>query len=155
MRIRLAAMFAVVAATATVASLASLGGCSGLWWGPCTLIGCRSGLRVHLVATPADPFRVELRTGSPTAQPAWVYDCPSPTLCTDPPEGVAIISPGGVQRGIFFPDFSGDHAFVTVVTGTSRRTTEVTAIEYHVSRPNGPHCPPACRNARITVDAAK
>lgn len=120
-----------------VSALAGLAGCNSLGLHACTLIGCQNGLTVQLSATPATPFRVELRVTSPTAQPAYVYSCSSPATCT---------------QGVFFPDFSGEHAFVTVVTDAGTRTTEISRIEYRVSRPNGPNCPPECRQATVTAD---
>jgi hypothetical protein len=119
---------------ALVTALAGLAGCNSLG---CSLIGCQNGLTVRLSQTPAVSFRVELRVTSPTAQPAYVYDCANPALCAE---------------GVFFPDFSGEHAFVTVVTAAGTRTTEITRIEYRISRPNGPDCPPECRQATVTAD---
>jgi hypothetical protein len=122
---------------ALVAAVAGLSGCNSLGPRSCTLIGCQNGLTVQLSAMPSAPFRVELRATSATAQPVYVYDCSNSAAC---------------GQGAFFPDFSGDHAFVTVVTSAGTRTTEITRIEYRVSRPNGPDCPPACRQATVTAD---
>jgi hypothetical protein len=139
LRIRVAGLpaFPWLRPLALVAAVAGLAGCNSLGPHTCTLIGCQNGLTVRLSTMPAAPFRVELRVASPTSQPAYVYDCSNPASCA---------------QGAFFPDFSGEHAFVTVVTSAGTRTTEVTRIEYRVSRPNGPNCPPECRQATVTAD---
>jgi hypothetical protein len=51
---------------------------------------------------------------------------------------------------VSFPDFTPASVTIRVSTGT--RTTDVTLQPmYEVTRPNGPGCPPECRNARVTV----
>ena len=120
-----------------VSTLAALAGCNFTGLHACTLIGCQNGLTVRLSATPAAPFRVELRVTSSTSQPVYVYDCSNVERCA---------------QGVFFPDFSGEQAFVSVVTDAGTRTTEITRIQYRVSRPNGPNCPPECRQATVTAD---
>ncbi len=51
---------------------------------------------------------------------------------------------------VSFPDFTP--ASVTIRLSTGTQTAEVTTQPaYESSRPNGPACPPECRNARVTV----
>jgi hypothetical protein len=51
---------------------------------------------------------------------------------------------------VSFSDFTPASVTIRVSTGT--QTTEVTRQPmYDVTRPNGPGCPPECRNARVTV----
>jgi hypothetical protein len=51
---------------------------------------------------------------------------------------------------VSFPDFTPASVSIRVSTGT--QTTEVTRQPiYEVTRPNGPACPPECRNARVTL----
>jgi hypothetical protein len=51
---------------------------------------------------------------------------------------------------VSFPDFTPASVTIRVLTGT--QTTEVTRQPmYEVTRPNGPECPPECRNARVIV----
>jgi hypothetical protein len=119
---------------AFLVAAAGLAGCNFLG---CTLIGCQDGLTVQLSAAPDAAFRVELRVTSPTSQPAYVYECENASQCA---------------QGVFFPDFGGDHVFITVATATSARTTEISRIAYRVTRPNGPNCPPTCRQATVTAD---
>ena len=122
---------------ALVFGLAGLGGCGALAPGACTLIGCQDGLMVQLATVPSGDFRVELRATSPTSQPVYVFVCGSNTSC---------------QHGVFFPGYGEDQAFVTVVTSAGARTTEVTGIRYRLTRPNGPNCPPECRQATVAAD---
>jgi hypothetical protein len=51
---------------------------------------------------------------------------------------------------VSFHDFTPASVTIRVLTGT--QTTEVIRQPmYQVSRPNGPKCPPECRQARLTV----
>ena len=102
----------------------------------CTLIGCESGVTVHLSSLPSQPFRVEV--GAPGADTQYVFDCTNDTA--------------RCRREIFFPDLGSDHLFVTVRVGTASRMTEVSQVNYTRFQPNGEHCPGDCRNA--DVDAA-
>jgi hypothetical protein len=101
----------------------------------CTEIGCRSGLQVNFNAPAARVVRVEIRVYGPGSQPVLVYDC-----TTSP----------GCSNGAFFPDFSASAASITVVTVSGSQTTNM-EIEYTVTRPNGPDCPPECSNATVVV----
>ncbi len=117
--------------------LAMLSSCSAIFESGCTLIGCESGVTVHLIVHPTAAFRVEVFARSPDQQPAYVFDCPNANQC---------------GQDIFFPGLVADHLFVRVWVGTSSRITEITQVEYHSSRPNGSDCPPDCRQATITAD---
>jgi len=122
---------------ALLAVVLGIAGCNNIFGSrACTLIGCQDGLRVTLARVPAVPFRVEVRSTS-NASTAYVYDCPDPVRCAP---------------DIFFADFGGAQAFVTVATAAGSRTTTFEQIEYRVSRPNGADCPPECRQAAVTVD---
>ena len=97
----------------------------------CTLIGC-TGLTVEV-------------TGGPGQTPVTVV----------------VIAPDGSTRSatcasatgtcpVSFPDFTP--ASVTVRVSIGAQTIEQTRQPaYEVTRPNGPACPPECRNARVTV----
>ena len=99
----------------------------------CTLIGCESGVRVHLSALPSQPFRVEI--GTPGSDVAYVFDC------TD--------DISRCRQDIFFPDLIADRLFVTVHVGTASRVTEIVQVTYTHSRPNGPNCSPDCQTADV------
>lgn len=97
----------------------------------CTLIGC-TGLVVEV-------------TGAPGSTPV--------TVAVSAPDGSTRSSTCTSAMGtcpVSFPDFTPASVTIRVSTGT--QTTEVTRQPiYEVSRPNGPACPPECRNARVTV----
>ena len=103
----------------------------------CTLIGCNSGLTVHLNAKPAGTYKVEVFALSPNQQPVYVYECSNAASC---------------QQDIFFASLIADHPFVRVTTSTGTKTTEVVTVNYVTSRPNGPGCDPECRQATVNVD---
>ena len=112
-----------------VAAVAS--GCDGIGPSACTLIGC-TGLVVEV-------------TGAPGQAPV--------TVVVTAPDGstrsAACTSATGACP-VSFPDFTPASVTIRVLTGT--QTTEVTRQPmYEVTRPNGPACPPECRNARVTV----
>jgi len=102
----------------------------------CTEIGCRSGLQVNFNAPAASVVRVEIRVNGPGSQPVVVYECGTTSL--------------GCSNGAFFPDFSAAAASITVVTASGSQTTSM-PIEYTLTRPNGPDCPPECSNATVVV----
>ena len=103
----------------------------------CTLMGCESGLTVHLASMPAAPFRVEVSAHGPGTQPVYVYDCASLTAC---------------RQDLFFAGFVAEQAVVTVRVGTATRTTTFSRLSYQHFRPNGPDCEPDCLQATVTAD---
>jgi hypothetical protein len=112
-------------------SLALLGGC-GIT-GACTLIGCESGLFVQITGTPAGAYRVEaIGAGSEVLH---FVNCPSAEACA-----------GGAVFRDFFPES------VTIrVTTAAGTTTQSVQPTYTDSQPNGPNCPPTCRQGSVTV----
>jgi hypothetical protein len=102
----------------------------------CTLLGCESGITVHLASLPAGPFRIEVRPAGGQGA-AYVFDC-----------GGAQVT---CQQDIFFADLISDHVFITVTAGGLSRDTEVTTVTYTSHRPNGPNCGPDCRTAIVTA----
>ena len=103
----------------------------------CTLIGCDSGLTVHLNTKPAGTYRVEVFARGPDQQPAYVYDCSTAGIC---------------QQDIFFSGLIVDHPFIRVTTTVGTKLVEITTVTYVSSYPNGPDCGPPCRNATVNVD---
>jgi hypothetical protein len=116
----------------TLVLVAAFGsGCDVVGPSACTLIGC-TGLVVEVTGAPAQT-----------------------------PVTVVVIGPDGSTRSstctsatgscpVSFPDFTPASVIIRVSTDT--QTTEVTRQPmYEVTRPNGPACPPECRNARVTV----
>ena len=100
----------------------------------CTLIGCESGVTVHLSAVPSQPFRVEL--GVAGNDVLYVFDCTNDA--------------SRCRQDIFFPDLIVDHLGVTVRVGAASRLTEVQVVYTH-SRPNGPNCGPDCATASVNA----
>jgi hypothetical protein len=97
----------------------------------CTMIGCEDGLAVEIDGTPQGAYRVEAR--APGESPR-VRECASPAACGQ----------------IFFAGFLPEEVTVVVTAGdaTSSRTVRP---QVETVRPNGPDCPPTCRQARVTV----
>ena len=97
----------------------------------CTLIGC-TGLVVEV-------------TGAPSQIPV--------TVVVTAPDGstrsTSCTSVGGTCP-VSFPDFTPASVAIRVLTGT-QTIEETRQPTYEVTRPNGPECPPECRNARVTV----
>ena len=122
----------VLAITLAVAAVFG-SGCDLVGPSACTLIGC-TGLVVEV-------------TGAPGLTPV--------TVVVTAPDGSTRSSSCSSAAGtcfVSFPDFTP--ASVTIRMSTATRTTEVTTQPmYEVTRPNGPRCPPDCRNARVTVVA--
>jgi hypothetical protein len=116
----------------TLVLVAAFGsGCDVVGPSACTLIGC-TGLVVEV-------------TGAPGQAPV--------TVVVTAPDGSTRSTTCTSATGtcpVSFPDFTPASVTIRVLTGT--QTTEVTRQPmYEVTRPNGPACPPECRNARVTV----
>ncbi len=106
--------------------LALLSGCG------CDLVGCVSGLRVHLAALPAGAFKVELVVNGGVAA---TRDCSIDGQC---------------QQDVFF-ETSATAFSVRVVTNTGTRVTDFTGVRYSKVRPNGAGCDPVCESASVTA----
>jgi hypothetical protein len=100
----------------------------------CTLIGCESGITVHLASLPSGAFRVDVRPAGGQGA-VYVFDCSSgPVTC---------------QQDVFFADLIADHLFITVTAAGVSRDTEITTVTYTSHRPNGPNCGPDCHTAVV------
>jgi hypothetical protein len=115
----------------TLVFVAAFGsGCGVVGPSACTVIGC-TGLVVEV-------------TGAPGQTPV--------TVVVTAPDGSTRSTTCTSATGtcpVSFPDFTPASVTVRVLTGT--QTTEETRQPiYDVTRPNGPACPPECRNARVT-----
>jgi hypothetical protein len=100
----------------------------------CTLIGCDDGWAVELVGAAALPATYTVRVLVDGAVVASVQ-------CT--PE-----QPCGEQ--VFLPGVSAERAELEIVGGDIPLRWTVTP-QYNVVQPNGPDCPPTCRQARVQV----
>ena len=103
----------------------------------CTLIGCSSGVVVHLATPPTTTFRVQLTPRGGTYGTTYAFDCPRAGEC---------------PQDIMFPDIITESARVTVTTPRGSRETEIQHVVYSSAHPNGPRCGPECRQARVTAE---
>lgn len=119
----------------TVAVTAALAGCVDSIAPVCTQIGCESGVRIELA--------------EPLPEGATV------TLASDRPGGVAVsfqcTAASPCESPLFARDFTPESLTVRI-QGGGIDYSESFIPTYTASRPNGPNCPPECRNATIVVD---
>lgn len=101
--------------------------------GVCTEIGCESGIEVILESPPTGAYRVEASVGG--SVPKYVYECTSEAGCAE---------------RIFFPEFTPYRVFIEVTDATGTERYEAVPV-YTERQPNGPECPPLCRNAVIRL----
>jgi hypothetical protein len=95
----------------------------------CTMIGCENGLAVEVNSSLQQSFTVNVRTGS---QVIHTFRCDPSQPCR------AFVS-------------NQTPAQVTVTLETTQGPVSRTfQPEYRMNRPNGPDCPPECRQATIT-----
>lgn len=102
----------------------------------CSLVGCVSGLRVHLAALPTGAFQVAVLVDG------VVQDAPAEATCA----GTTVC-----YQDILFTTTASERVSVRVTTATGSRVTEIANITYAKSRPNGSGCDPECRNATVTA----
>lgn len=117
----------------------TLAGCGVLGLtGDCTLIGCFSGLTVHLPALPAGAYTIEvLVTGTGDGGPSYTYSCAGGPQC---------------KQDVLFPELILSHPNIRVTTSAGSRITEISNLSYDTVRPNGEHCTPTCRQATVTAE---
>ena len=96
----------------------------------CTLIGCNSGLNIALAGAADGPFRIEATDGTAVHE----FDCPAGARC----------------ERISFDEFQPESVTVRVIAAGDTATT-TSRPTYTTVQPNGPGCPPSCRQATVTV----
>lgn len=96
----------------------------------CTLIACSDGITVEVQGNVPATYTVTARAGTETRS----HQCSSTQPC----------------QPIMFENFTPENVIIEVTSaaGTVRREVKP---EYRQVRPNGPKCPPECRQARIVV----
>jgi hypothetical protein len=98
----------------------------------CTLIGCDDGLSVEVKSSLQQSFTVNVRTGTQTLH---TFRCDPGQPCQafvrnqTPAEVTVSIDAGGGQQPV-------------------SRTYHP---EYQINRPNGPDCPPDCKQAMVSL----
>jgi hypothetical protein len=95
------------------------------------MIGCEDGFAVELTGEPEGAYTVEVKVAG--EQPR-VQECPAD---------------GGCRR-LFFAGLVPTEATVVVVTAGGR-TSHTLRPEVTTVQPNGPGCPPTCRQARASI----
>jgi hypothetical protein len=100
----------------------------------CTRIGCDDGWTVELVGAAALPATYTIRVLVDDAVVASVQCTPT--------------QPCGEQ--VFLPGLTAAEAELEIVGGAAPLRWTVTP-EYSTLQPNGPNCPPTCRQARVQV----
>lgn len=98
----------------------------------CTRIGCSDGVTVVVQNAPAAPYTVRVTLPDGSQRTARCEAAP------------------GCDAGVFVADVSADELTVEVV-GRGDSSSQVVQPSYEESRPNGPYCPPVCRQARVQV----
>lgn len=102
----------------------------------CTRIGCDSGVTVLLGSGYVTPVTVE---AGPVDGAMQSRMCDSAIACT---------------AGVFFADLSAPELRVRVISAGDTIVRTVRP-HYRVTQPNGPDCPPTCRQAEVQFgDAA-
>jgi len=96
----------------------------------CTLIACSDGITVEVQGNVPDSYTVTARAGTETRS----RECSRAQPCD----------------ATMFENFTPENVIIEVTSaaGTVRREVRP---EYRKVRPNGPDCPPECRQARIVV----
>ena len=106
----------------------------------CTEIGCHSGLTIQLQGSIPEAFAVEVSV--PGDEPDRV-ECPQ--------GGDSIYCEGD---RLFLAERTPKEVTVRVSWG-SKDIVETFRPEYETLRPNGPDCPPECKQAEVTLDLSK
>ena len=118
--------------TWVVAGVLALGAaaCGGGDENVCTEIGCASGVNVQVTSTSTRLLSVTVASAEGTLSE---FRCDTEQNCLT-----------------FIPDVTPAEITVTVRTsgGTITRTIQP---NYIANRPNGPNCPPECRQASVTL----
>lgn len=101
----------------------------------CTLIGCENGLAIEVNHSLPQSFTVNVRVGTQTIH---AFRCDPGQRCQafvreqTPDEVTVIIDAGGGQPPV----------------------SRAYRPEYRINEPNGPDCPPACKQATVTLSAS-
>ncbi len=111
------------------AAAAFLAACEGV--GVCTQIGCDSGLLVQVQEAVPDTLTITADAPGLAAQTV---------VCTT----------ASCAQYVFLRDFTPASVTLTV-KGAGVDIVRNVQPAYRVSQPNGPHCPPTCRQATVQI----
>jgi len=113
----------------------------------CTLIGCGPSLEVALVGEHV-PTDFSVTVDSPSGEFVNVL-CTEGNARFDPPEA-ARWTPACPAGGVTFQGFTPAQIKVSVRWSEAQVAQDFEPV-YSEGRPNGPHCEPTCRSARVLV----
>ena len=99
------------------------------------MIGCSDGLNVVVENAPAPPYTVEVILPDGTRRTARCEAAP------------------GCEAGLFVEGVTAEEVTVRVDAGAGS-SSQVVRPQYETAQPNGPGCPPVCKQARVTVPYA-
>lgn len=99
----------------------------------CTLIGCNDGLSVVVASALAQDYSVTVKSGGATLH---TFTCRAGSECR-----------------AFLENQTPAQVTIEIATSAGTVTRSYTP-EYKVSQPNGPDCPPECRQATVTVNVS-
>jgi sugar lactone lactonase YvrE len=112
-------------------SILSLSACSSITERACTLIGCDDGVSITVANAPEGPWTLEVEESDGSVHRRT---CDGNYRCD----------------GVFFAGVASDAITVRVIAEDETHEWSVTP-NYERLQPNGPGCPPVCRQARIEV----
>ena len=98
----------------------------------CTLIGCSDGITVVVENAPAPPYTVEVVLPDGTSRTSRCEAAP------------------GCDAGLFVEGVTAEEVTVRVTAGAGS-SSQVVRPSYETAQPNGPGCPPICKQARVQV----
>ena len=98
----------------------------------CTKIGCSDGITVVVKNAPAVPYTVEVVLPDGTSRTSRCEAAP------------------GCDAGLFFEEVTAEELTVRVTAGAGS-SSQVVRPSYQTAQPNGPGCPPVCKQARVSV----
>jgi hypothetical protein len=110
-----------------------LAGCSLIDDRACTSIGCEDGLSVQIEAPPAEAFTLQALVGGAVTA---TFECP-----------------GGGCAFAFLREVGAEEVTLRLTWAGGAREATVRP-EYVAFQPNGPDCPPVCRQAVVQFAAA-
>ena len=99
----------------------------------CTMIGCSNGLSIRVNGTLTSNYTV---TVSANNQVIGTFNCTAGQQCMN------------------FIENQTPATISVVIQGAGQKITRAYQPEYQNSRPNGPDCPPQCRQATVVVSVS-
>jgi hypothetical protein len=102
--------------------------------GACTRIGCASGVAIEINGALPDSYTVTLF--APGEAPRVIHCAPAQEC----------------MGRVFFEDVAASDVEIEIAGDAGWRERRTVSLSYTTSQPNGPGCPPICRQASARVD---